>query len=308
VLNFAVIPVMFDHWANHDRKLLNDKIDTLIIGDSFGKDSVQPSIIDKTFNCCSFNSCTVNQNFMSSYYTLLDFEKTSKIKNVYLAVDYYNFLPESQENDATSTDVQLRRFLTLQERWEYSKNTLTFDDLTNRIFRFTVYKSSVADIKKNVADKLSTKYRNYEIMNGNDVYYDKGYVYSTEKISNYITVKFDMNNLSESSVEWFEKIVKNCHENGIKLNVFHPPLTEKYFNSIKNYDNYYNTISKILSSYGYTYYDFNYYYERSVLNESESFKNSSHLNHMGSTVFMGWLCKVYSSEPEEAEALFTLKK
>ena len=41
LLNFLFVPPMNDHWANRDRKISENEIDTLFIGDSLGMYSVQ---------------------------------------------------------------------------------------------------------------------------------------------------------------------------------------------------------------------------------------------------------------------------
>lgn len=62
VLNFALSPVTYGHWAEYYRGKYSGIIDTVIIGDSFSMYAVQPTLLDKEFGCFSFNESTASKS------------------------------------------------------------------------------------------------------------------------------------------------------------------------------------------------------------------------------------------------------
>lgn len=304
VLNFVLSPVTYGHWAEHYHDEYSGKIDTVILGDSFPMYAVQPSLLDEKFGCFSFNESTASQSLKESYYILLDYIQTEKIKTVYFGLDYYNFL--TNEISIQAAQISFKRLNSPKVRLLFLKEFMTLDNACDWIFPVRLSKNNFLEIPQNINKKLTYEYRNYLPIKSDSYYYDKGYVY-TDKIKGDELGSFDMIKMLDEQIQWFEKIVRLCKDNNIALNVFQTPNKQARIDVIENYDLYYQTIDSLSDKYEFRYYDFNYHINRETLSDEVHFFDAGHLNYSGSLVFMAWFCETFSEDEKTAERFFDYK-
>lgn len=298
LFNFIVTPVTYGHWAIHDRKLLSGKIDTVIIGDSLPLYAVQPQKLDEASGCTSFNACSANQFIDESYYMLLDFIKTEKIKTVYYGLDYYNFLKKAEKGSLMSAQVVFKRLRNPEVKLMYFKNYFKADEGWKWLFPERLSTDRFTEIPNQLKVKLSNEYFRYlpakssaDLLDSGTYYYDRGYVRTDVCNEPYTEGSFDMKEMSESSLAWFEKILELCKENNIDLKLFHTPVKKDSLSAIENFEFFTDTVNSLANKYGYSFTDYNRYPLRENLSEETGFVNAAHLNYTGSNIFMQWLCE-----------------
>ena len=301
ILNFALSPVMYGHWAEHYRDEYSGKIDTVIIGDSFPMYAVQPSLLDKKFGCFSFNECTASQSLKESYYVLLDYIYTENIKTVYFGLDYYNFL--SDDISVQATQITYKRLNSPKVKMMFLNEFVNLENANDWLFPLRLSRNNFLEIPKNIKNRLTYEYRNYLLLESDSYYYDKGYVY-TSKVKDDELGSFDMSEMLDEQLMWFEKIVCLCNEQKITLNVFQTPNKQARIDVINNYDMYYYAIKQLADKYHFRYYDFNYHINRKELLDDSHFLDAGHLNYEGSLVFMDWFCDTFSSDEITTESFF----
>ncbi|MBQ7549282.1 MAG: hypothetical protein IJT03_06215 [Clostridia bacterium] len=304
LINFALVPVMYEHWAQHDRNGYSDRIDTLIVGDSLTMYSVQPSLLDKNAKCFSFNSATAAQFLDESYYLIKDFIAREHIKTVYLGLDYYRFYNVEANDENGLSDIILKRLNDPGVKAEYLREKFKPDDIFDLLFRSRVYSDKITQAASNVKTKLSYEYRHYLPLNEESSYYDRGFVLTYRNEPETEEHDIDLANLRTAEFDMLKKTVELCAANGVKLNVFHTPMKYARMDSIKNYGVFLNAMLEMSESCGFRYCDFNYYRGRGGLSDDTCFINSSHLNGRGSEIFMDWFCKAFTASDEECGGLF----
>ena len=302
-LNFALSPVTYGHWATHYRKEYSGKIDTVILGDSFPMYAVQPTLLDKEFECFSFNESTASQSIKESYYVLLDYLETEPVKTVYFGLDYYNFLASPEYQSEMSLHISYERIRSPKVKLSFLKEFVSFENIENWIFPFKLHREGILDVPGNIRSKLTNEYRNYLPLVSETYYYDKGYVY-TDKVKDDVIGSFDMNEMNQEQIQWFEEIIKLCKERGVTLNVFQIPNKQARIDAIKNYDVYCDMVNELAEKYGFRYYDFNFHTDRGTLDDDSCFYDAGHLNNKGSTIFMDWFCEAFSYKEDVTDKYF----
>ena len=296
-LCFALIPVSFQHWANHDRDELAEKVDTVFVGDSLCMFAMQPSVVDEKLGCCSFNAATASQPLIASYYYLKDYMAGNKIKRVFLAVDYTNLVTENSD-DIASNFIVIKRMNKLKIKAEFIsemlkvKNSKTFYEKTDGVYSLLFgsqeYTNQNTDVLSNIKNKLSADYRNYNILKNEKQYYsDKGYIYTAVVNNSDSAEEYDISEFSDNSVYWLKKIADMCSESGIELIAFQPPVKKIQVKAVKNYNLFYDKMQELSAEMKFRYFDFNI--GSSELDDSLHFKDSVHLNFDGSCIFMNML-------------------
>ena len=302
LLNFLFVPPMNDHWANRDRKISENEIDTVFIGDSLGMYSVQPSVYDKEFNSFSYNACTACQDFSDSYFLLLDYINSfPRLKEVFLMLDYYNFSLDLNYG-VSSRLVQFNRIRSPYLKAKYLYETCPINDWYNIVIKKALYKTDPNDVIKNINVKMSREYRNYNKLTNEDVFYcDKGYVCTYMTNHNESDQSYDVSKMNTDSLRYFNKIIELCNKKNIRLSVIHSPMTLNRMKSLKNYNELYLTVKSACESFNINYYDYNYPSKIIDLDYTSDFKDNTHLNYYGSCKFMKHLCRVLSGDKEALE-------
>ncbi|MBQ7541102.1 MAG: hypothetical protein IJT44_02290 [Clostridia bacterium] len=297
VLNFAIIPVNYNHIFLHQWKAQYAETDTIVLGDSLTLRSVQPSIMDREMGVCAFNTATAQQDIRCTFYYLKDIlASCPKIQTVYLGVDYWNFIISKKRKPSVPASlIVFDRLQTLRGRAEYAHNMFSLDASWNIIFRFRNNLDSVYSVAENVRNKLSPAYRRFEAVSEHDYNTDKGYAYSDAVGTNLDNDSHDLTRLDEESLRYYADILDLCREAGVRTCVFQSPYTKERLSLFQGYDNYQTTVREIAESRGAQFYDFNMHPLRETLDDASCFKDAAHLNYTGSCIFMKWFCTVFSA-------------
>lgn len=300
LMDFFFIPVTFDHWANHDRKMNESKIDTLVLGDSLGMYCFQPGIYDKKTSSESYNASSAGQTTLDSFFLAKDFLKsTPNLKRIIMITDYYVFRDDQTFDVFWINDIVLNRIKNIPLKAEYLYKTNSIDNYYKFIFRKDLYKFNYKSIAQNVKTKLNYEYRHFDIITQAGAFYmDKGYIctYSENFSAKPDVSMMPLNN--KTSYEYFEMLIDLCRDNNIELTVFQSPITSYEMSSLYYYDEYYGRISGICEKDNIDFWDFNKYNFQNKLDPSKDYKDNVHLNYSGSCKFMDELCKVISGDKQ----------
>lgn len=303
IVNFSVVPSSYNHWFKNDWKNCSKDIDTVFIGDSLTLRSAQPSIADEKLSVNSFNISSASQNLKCSYFYLNEVIRNTKLKTVFLGLDYYNFTQESEDCSIAAASIIFDR-LNLVSKFRFAFHTVELKDMYPFIFRFHMFKDSFTDFPKTISEKFSKEYREYGILNPDDYCTDKGYAYSSET-SNTLDIDYhDLSRLSEVNIDYLEKIIKLCVDNNIEIIVIQTPYSKERFSAFIDYKNYYDTVSSLTEKYNVPFWDFNFCTLRDDIDDSVCFKDQAHLNYSGSCIFMQWLCDAYLQKNTSDISLF----
>lgn len=297
-LRFLFVPVMYGHWAEHDKKKNRDCIDVVILGDSFAVNSIQPSEINEIYNCVSYNAGTSAQTNDMMFYTLKDLHKSIKIKKAILCLDCYNFKPSDVASNFSSYVIAMERINNPLIKIECLLNTVGEKNIIDFIMPdFYFNERNLKEIPSNVKVKTSRDYRNYAIDKTKETYYlDMGYVYtSISSPDSDSATRIDLNTLSVDEINWLTKTLDYCFENNIEVILLQTPFKRSAFSKIKGYENYNNKIKDIATEYGVDFYDFNRYVEYGEI-QDEMYKDETHVNYEGSCILMKWIKRAVSSD------------
>ena len=296
-LNFAIIPVNYNHIFLHQWKAQYTETDTVVLGDSLTLRSVQPSVMDRQMGVCAFNTATAQQDLPCTYYYLKDIlASCPKLRTAYLGLDYWNFMPKEGGSSVPAALIVLDRLQTLRGKAEFARHTLTADAGWNVLFRFRNHVDSVFSAGTNARSKLSAAYRQFEAVDAHDYNTDKGYAYSDAVGTELDIDSHDLTQLSAESLRYYEMILALCRESGVQTRVFQSPYTKERLSLFKGYGHYRDTVRQIAQENGAQFYDFNAHPLRDTLDDATCFKDAAHLNYTGSCIFMQWFCGVFAGE------------
>ena len=295
VLNYAIIPVNYNHIFVHQWKAQHAEADAVVLGDSLTLRSVQPSVMDREMDCCAFNTATAQQDLQCTYYYLKDIlASCPKLKTVYLGLDYWNFMPKDSGSSVPAALIVLDRMQTLRVKTEFAWKTLSPDAGWNVLFRFRNSVDGALNAPANVRNKLSGAYRRFEAVDEHDYNTDKGYAYSDAVGTKLDIDSHDLTKLSEKSLGYYEDILALCRDAGVKTCVFQSPYTKERLSMFKGYDHYRTTVQTIAGRQGARFCDFNTHALRDTLDDETCFKDAAHLNYTGSCIFMEWFCSEFA--------------
>lgn len=303
LMDFLFIPVMFDHWANHDRKMNESKIDTIVLGDSLGMYCFQPEIYNEKMKAKSYNASSAGQTTMDSFFLLKDYIKSMpKLKRVIMLSDYYVFRDDQAFDVFWINNIVLNRIKSVPLKAEYLYKTNSVDNYYKFIFKKDLYELNYKSVVKNVKTKTSKEYLHYETSPQDGAfYYDNGYIciYSENSHTNPEVSMVPFNN--NTSYKYLEMLMDLCQNNGIEVIVAQSPITSNEMSSLYYYDVYHKKIENICKRYGVDFWDFNRYDFESALDPKKDYKDNVHLNYYGSCKFMDLFCKVLSGDKDSLD-------
>ena len=315
----------FNQWSRilwHNYYSYKDNIDCLYIGSSHIYEDIDPYILDELNGKNNFDFATPGQRLNASYYILKEIDKKHDLEHVYLEL-YYDL--STRRGDFSSRDSMIDNWRNIDEM-KFSLNKLLYifdvyepEYYLDTFLPFIRYKSMLFDneyVDRQVRIKCSEDYRKYRYRITDDAgntiieFTDKGYDYTTEKLTNgdllyQYELKIKEQPVAPDAEKYLGKILEYCRENNIAITLFSSPVYELHLLATDDYDAYIDKINSIAREYDIEYYDFNICREEYMdIQSVDNFKDVQHLNTEGAAVFTDVFWEVMSQPYEESSRYF----
>lgn len=293
ILAWALSPVSFARWVNHDIKTHRTEIDTVFFGASHMYIDLDPELFDKESDRCekTLNCGTTSQTIAESYYYLVDLVSyCPNIKNVFLDTYTVSFMKLSE-----SAGSDLQRKIVLSSRLNnpiykalYVLTQFKTEELPSFLFKSLYYNDKLYEAGANIRTKLSDDYCSYshDCTGFYEPYYYMGYVPYNKKGSGNLNLpeNFELSSIiNEDSFKYLDKMIKFCQKKNLNLYFIQLPVGDDAYNKEMALGTDIRArIDSIIKENKITYIDMNEpEIKYSVITEDD-FYDSEHLNINGS--------------------------
>ncbi len=241
---WAVSPISFSHWVNHDIKEHRNEIDTLFLGASHMYIDLDPKLFDESagIGSCTMNCGTTSQKISESYYYMKDlYDYCPNMKNIFVDVYVGSFMDtqKSKGTDLQRKIVMSDRFTGIKNKLAYVAAEFTADELPQLLFRSTYYKEHFYEIPSLIRTKLSDEYRSYEnVSELYEPYYYMGYVPYNKPTSGKLDLPDNVElteNTDGKSFEYLQKIIDFCRDKGLRLYFTQLPVSDSAYREESEY-------------------------------------------------------------------------
>lgn len=266
------------------RTSLSGKLDTLVIGSSHALRSIKPTVLNEKLNTKAYN---LSSPLMSMYgrYVMLEKEiNRSPIKTVYLEISY-NALTLDKKNLGLEGDLYvLGRLDNVFERINFFTNAFTPDEY-KKVFSDIIVRSKNSFSIHNTIEQYET-FGYLSMLSNNQLLSDE----TKEKIKN---TKVLDTKIKEESLNYFDKIIKLCKKNDIRVILVVTPVTERMIIECNNLDDIFSQYIDLARKNNCEYYDFNLDKSRMKLySEETSFYDITHMSDSGAEIFSNRLAEI----------------
>lgn len=322
--------LLFDDVESYSRLLFHDlhheedNIDTLFVGSSHVRRSVNPLIIDEITGLHSFNCGTsgqwidgslavirdacrnndVEQIYLDMYYSMLeaDFQERISMAQTYLIADY---LPWSVDKvryllHASDPKYYSNSFIVARRNWEKLVDTEYVADLYERKHEQTYLNYEWVD--------WESAYGDYYVARG--FFTNDSSSESRQRWNSYAYSEIqNIDQISRKDGDWrqtLEQIVNYCASREIRLILYTTPEPEWTFIGKGNYQEYTDAIRSVAEEYDLPYYDFNLikpeYFDD---NDGSIFMDVDHMNSKGAGLFSTLLGKFIAGDLEGEDLFYS---
>ena len=266
------------------RTSLSGKLDTLVIGSSHALRSIKPTVLNEKLNTKAYN---LSSPLMSMYgrYVMLEKEiNRNPIKTVYLEISY-NALTLDRKTLGLEGDLYvLGRFDNVFERINFFTNAFTPEEYRKVLSDIIVRSKNSFSIHNTIEQYKTFGY--LSMPSNNQLLSDE----VKEKVKN---TKVLDTKIKEESLNYFDKIIKLCKENDIRVILVVTPVTERMILEYSNLDDIFSQYIDLAKEYNCEYYDFNLDKNRMKLySEESSFYDNTHMSDSGAEIFSNRLTEI----------------
>lgn len=266
------------------RTSLSGKLDTLVIGSSHALRSIKPTVLNEKLNTKAYN---LSSPLMSMYgrYVMLEKEiNRNPVKTVYLEISY-NALTLDRKTLGLEGDLYvLGRFDNVFERINFFTNAFTPEEYRKVLSDIIVRSKNSFSIHNTIEQYKTFGY--LSMPSNNQLLSDE----VKEKVKN---TKVLDTKIKEESLNYFDKIIKLCKENDIRVILVVTPVTERMILEYSNLDDIFSQYIDLAKEYNCEYYDFNLDKNRMKLySEESSFYDNTHMSDSGAEIFSNRLTKI----------------
>lgn len=146
----------------------NESYDTIVIGASHTRCSIDTEYLDKYMNVNSFNMGIPGETVDDFYYVLKSVvDSGNNVKQVIVDVDYYYWMNGQSQNHFSKSFI----YQQMKDTWvkaEYLWNNRAELDIRNVFSRRLTWKCTIKKAKTNIALKKTKEYKNYDMSAGLD--------------------------------------------------------------------------------------------------------------------------------------------
>lgn len=266
------------------RTSLSGKLDTLVIGSSHALRSIKPTVLNEKLNTKAYN---LSSPLMSMYgrYVMLEKEiNRNPIKTVYLEISY-NALTLDRKTLGLEGDLYvLGRFDNVFERINFFTNAFPPDEYRKVLSDIIVRSKNSFSIHNTIEQYKTFGY--LSMPSNNQLLSDE----VKEKVKN---TKVLDTKIKEESLNYFDKIIKLCKNNDIRVIFVVTPVTERMILEYSNLDDIFSQYIDLAKEYNCEYYDFNLDKHRKKLySEESSFYDNTHMSDSGAEIFSNRLTEI----------------
>lgn len=279
----------FHYQDGRERDALSGKVTVFICGASYTLFGICPEVMNSYLGINSY-SLAGTLLTLRGRYTLLEQElaRNPNVHTVFLEVSPDTLLRNRAEEGPKGDLPMLGRLNTAEARWDYFRAAFTPDEWPE------VYYDLVS---KGMESALRLVTGSYETENQIMVagYYENQK--PNKEIPNDYSNLFRSKSLPETpvseDVEWLEKIIALCKENGRNVFLITTPQS-KYYNCVySNLDFYQQWYSEFAKAHGVQYWNFNLAKEKlTLLPDDTCFYDETHLNTQGGEIFTKMLAGI----------------
>lgn len=275
-----------------------DNIDILFAGSSHCYRSFVPEILDRNLGANTFNAGTSNQKMDGSCMVIKEAAKYHDVKRVYLELFYNAAYGKYKTRDQMTETYIISDYM--KPSWQKIKYLLKASSKQHYFNSFLPARRHWTNffdpdlVKDLILKKQSEAYKNYAydyVTFEKEQYVGKGYVANQESVKdwNFFSGKgWKKIKPEKFTDDWYgslDEIMDFCEQKNIALTFIVTPMTDFLLSSLRNYDDYIETVRKIADAREIEFYDFNLCKEDYFPSVSELFKDPDHLNSAGAERF-----------------------
>ena len=275
--------IFFNHTLKNKAKANDDQIDMIILGTSRPHRTFDPVIFEEVLGLNSvYNASSGLQPIEASYYMAREIIQRYHPK--YMILDITAGTLYSQ--NATLEKVIVLDRLHGINKLEYLINCFEPEEYLNALslcyrFRNNFTADKIRDI---VEEKKTLKNNGYtERWAGEDLYTKNGFIYSyqTGKIDNTLSENYNYGNPLPKKMEYLNKIVNLCGDNGIQLFLVTSPWSMMFMYTSKNYQDFTDFMTEYASAHNLSYFNLNYLRGRETWLGDDLMFDAGHVNGAG---------------------------
>lgn len=253
----------YTSFRNDMHKLETNQYDDLFVGTSHGKAGINPEIVDKITGEKSLNLCLGGEEVQDSYYIIKEACRVNKPKKIIYELDPGYWVSTATLGPEYRTVYD--EFPMSEVKAEYYLDKIWNVDFRTTLFPWYLYRKGIKGAGARFTSKFSHAYKNYDDSFYNEssqAYTSQGQIRihrSDAPKTEANLILWDEKKLKSDAVKSFEKIVKLCKENNIKLTVVTTPVPqetlEKYHDNFENANKFFTSL---MEKEGVEYYNYNY--------------------------------------------------
>lgn len=251
------------NFRNDIHKLETNQYDDLFVGTSHGKAGINPEVVDKITGEKSLNLCLGGEEVQDSYYIIKEACRVNKPKKIIYELDPGYWVSTATLGPEYRTVYD--EFPMSEVKVEYYLDKIWNVDFRTTLFPWYLYRKGIKGAGARFTSKFSHAYKNYDDSFYNEpsqAYISQGQIRihrSDAPKTEANLILWDKKKLKSDAVKSFEKIVKLCKENNIKLTVVTTPVPqetlEKYHDNFENANKFFTSL---MEKEWVEYYNYNY--------------------------------------------------
>ena len=310
--SFLLEPVTFEHFLPFDEKKMEkngQEIELAVFGDSRAIRSYKPDVFEQEMQDIiegSINEGVNQQHIISTYYYMKDFLKHHELKYAIVNINYDYFL-NTVEEPVEAKGLTFDRIKSISGMCEYVGKRFEIKEYP-AILKSYRYRWQVKNIGDNLRRKLSSDYRR-GIDNRQDIHYvNKGYVTwdLTYQQGNTGTPAgcqpWNTETVNTETLDIMDKMVKLCHENGVRIFFVESPVTMGRMYAIEGYDEFEQTVKERCEELDVPFYNLNLIKEDNISVNDANFSDTEHMNDDGSIRASHMLAEIIKRDIEGRDA------
>jgi hypothetical protein len=260
MLTFAFYPYNYARIDVHNME--TKEYDTVFLGSSHGKCSINPLVYDAITKEKSINLCMGGEYMQDVYFLTKEITRNHKPKQIIYELDpgYWVTKPAQGTDFASFYDEFPLSTVKAQYFWE----KIMKGDFRSTLFPWYVYRQYLSRIPENIQTKTSDIYKTYDpapFVNEAQSYQEAGFIYrnkidAPKPEENLIL--WEEENLQQDTVDYFYRLMDFCKKNNMQLTVITTPVPEETYKKYQeNYDQANQYFSQYFDKLAIPYYDFN---------------------------------------------------
>lgn len=291
-----------------------EEIETLFLGSSHVFCGYDPRVLDEGLQENTYLAATPVQKVDGSYYLLKEVLKKNRVKKVYLDMFYWQYrdVPAERGSGQMQWIYCITDYMkSVPDKTEFLLNASGCEYYIESFLPAARYGNYLLDYKRLervVKSKRSVAYRNYENVPGSfykGAYIEPGASGNPKRIVNIDNPEIPENVISDYSMEYLNRIVELCREEGIELVLVTTPFTDSHIQIIGNYDSFYQYVKNYAKEKGIAYYDFNLCKPELLDKEYDDFIDYHHLSGKGAVKYSQAFAKLMTlSDEAKRQELF----